>query len=772
MASSMEAPIYSALSIPTVTSRPSLSCLQWSGDGQVFFLSKGSVYILTPDRGVHSVAEPPGDGPNSHVKWFSTMIDFNPRDVYNWSIGSQEWGTVALGSLDVGLRAIACSPSNMTAKGGCVAAILSSSMDLSLWHTTKSPIRGEWVKLYEVTPFILELTSANAHSKAEQTVRSQVTTVSWSSHADFGVTPSPCLNGSLLATGTRGGTLMLFRFDNSALEHVTTVKVSDEWITHLAFSPWVPLEAGESETTLAYGTADGSVGQINIIQSLCSLPSLSKFTVDYTIQTRVEKFETLMFQPDNTGITALSWILPLGKMVLVRATPGIISLWSEPSSALGWFGRRSLRLCTQKLSVGSSSLQPVAGLHYVQQDDALLVFLFDGSVHVIQSLVTEPKLSDVSRNSGDLTSSNLSDRLRSTFVRTERSKVTKSDVNRVSGMIPYDDTSVVLWIQESAQPFNFEYKYDVLHESTFVAAKLCKSPPHDVFLQGLSKVLNSTKASFGATPLHLLRPIFLRQNDLLDLHSRVLETLLANADAYPPIPVLSPWSSDAGPQLRVEFRKSLKQHLFGCNVLHSLRLRLSLADFCWRQTTDLSKRDGYGGAAQQFLRSISMIILRILCRHLSAVVSCLEEEDIPFLMRIAVQSLLPTSPSDIRSDAERLLSALSARIPSFSKDQWEKQALVESCPACHLSVYLEGGDEAVCARGHSWGRCSVTTFISSTPMVRTCVGCTRKAFLPPSCRGPDGPSWLPASAQSWVVEEFLESVCRCLFCGNNFSSFL
>ena len=64
-------------------------------------------------------------------------------------------------------------------------------------------------------------------------------------------------------------------------------------------------------------------------------------------------------------------------------------------------------------------------------------------------------------------------------------------------------------------------------------------------------------------------------------------------------------------------------------------------------------------------------------------------------------------------------------------------------------------------------RCSVTTFILSTPWVRTCVGCSRKAFLPPSTH-----KELPTIAQVWVVEELLEAVHRCLFCNNGFVSIL
>ncbi|KAJ6568251.1 hypothetical protein DFH09DRAFT_1155051, partial [Mycena vulgaris] len=389
-------------------------------------------------------------------------------------------------------------------------------------------------------------------------------------------------------------------------------------------------------------------------------------------------------------------------MVLVRATLGVISLWSGDLSTLGWSGHRSLRLCTQKLSVGSSSLHPVSGLHYVPQEDALLVSLFDGSIHAIHSLTDEPELATAPRSLSAPTSYGLSRILRSTFARTEREKVSKHDVNRISGLISYDD-SIVMWVQESAQPSNFDYKYDVLHESTFVVARLCNSPTHDLFIYELSTILNTTKASSGATPLHLLRPIFLRLQDLPELQPRVLETLLANADKYPPIPVLALWVSDTNPQMRAEFRKILNQHLFGCNVLHSLRLRLAVADFGWRHTTDLSKADEYGEVAQQLLRTISFIVLTILCRHFSAVVTCLGENDFPFFMRIALQSLLPGAPSELRSEAEVLLNALSDHILSFSKETYEQQAMEEKCPACGLAIHFDGESEAFCPNGHSWG---------------------------------------------------------------------
>jgi hypothetical protein len=38
-------PIYAGLNFST-TASPSLTCLQWSGDGQVFFVTKNTIFIM------------------------------------------------------------------------------------------------------------------------------------------------------------------------------------------------------------------------------------------------------------------------------------------------------------------------------------------------------------------------------------------------------------------------------------------------------------------------------------------------------------------------------------------------------------------------------------------------------------------------------------------------------------------------------------------------------------------------------------------------------
>jgi general transcription factor 3C protein 4 len=142
------------------------------------------------------------------------------------------------------------------------------------------------------------------------------------------------------------------------------------------------------------------------------------------------------------------------------------------------------------------------------------------------------------------------------------------------------------------------------------------------------------------------------------------------------------------------------------------------------------------------------------------------------LLKSLVQSaggtipMLSAQPVSDSSAANREVSAAEENVQGIVG------VLDEICPACGLVVPLEDVTSAKCKNGHFWQRCSVTTFILSTPWIRTCVGCCRKAFLPPSALDGDKGQELPMIARGWVVEELLEAVKKCLFCGNGFVGIL
>lgn len=171
------------------------------------------------------------------------------------------------------------------------------------------------------------------------------------------------------------------------------------------------------------------------------------------------------------------------------------------------------------------------------------------------------------------------------------------------------------------------------------------------------------------------------------------------------------------------------------------------------------------------------------------------------MTRIIVQCMLPGSPDSLRDGATRSLERLQA---TCGKQELAPTNLEERCPACSTPIPLADLITATCPNGHIWGtpcpffipaaakfsrstdsdsahvffrvvRCSITSVILSTPMLRTCVGCTRKALLPPTqtLNSASGrPQMLPEASRCWVAEELLAACPRCLFCGNAFTRIL
>lgn len=96
--------------------------------------------------------------------------------------------------------------------------------------------------------------------------------------------------------------------------------------------------------------------------------------------------------------------------------------------------------------------------------------------------------------------------------------------------------------------------------------------------------LSTCGAASGFAPLYLLRPTLfhLSPTRLNHLHARLLQILRPEfIDDHSLNIAIHPWSGRLSPDMRSEFRNSLSNHLFGWDVLLSLRMRLSLADLAW-----------------------------------------------------------------------------------------------------------------------------------------------------------------------------------------------
>lgn len=380
-----------------------------------------------------------------------------------------------------------------------------------------------------------------------------------------------------------------------------------------------------------------------------------------------------------------------------------------------------------------------------------------------------------------ITSETLTESSRTFFVRAQQhasfgvsSVPDYMDVNRIDGFVPYDSCGTVAWIYEVSRPTDFSYKHEAKHACTLLVAPLWSADDEWVVKtieekMDWSKSGNGMRCATRVAAAHLLRGIFLHLADTTRferLRGALLNILDCDMQEDPSTTIVFPeWTRPCSEEIKTRLRKSLATQFFGWESFLRIRMKLALADGCWKLCQDAQMRNDFGQAARIHLAAISHRVLRILVRHLTAIVTTLSPADVPFVLRVVVQSLLPGSPSDLSSEAQALSDKVNAMMAIGQG--WD--GLHEMCPACHVEVPLQDITQATCLKGHLWARCSVTSFILSTAMVRTCIGCNRKALLPPSQSFPtEDDSWMPVAARSWVVKELLESVDRCLFCGNSF----
>ncbi|KAJ3872669.1 putative zinc-finger of transcription factor IIIC complex-domain-containing protein [Lentinula edodes] len=882
--------IYTSLNVPTVITSPSVNCLQWSEDGQAFFTSKSAVYIMTPEHGINfdvdsvlksSVDEDTDENPLSG--WFRTMIAIDKTDACRWTDYSQDWSATSLGSMDISVWAITLSPSQLTPDAGCILAILSSNMDLTLWIAGKNALKGEWKKITCVTTMLLDhFMKDTSLSATANTIAAQVLCIDWSSQPNFALSPAAGLDHSFLVCGNRAGTLLFIRHTDGSKDKISLqykLTVTDRWVLQVAFSKWILVRPLTCIALVAYSTPDGTIGFVRVTQTLQQTAKQTPFALPFTMSTAFEQLETKVLDTRKGALTALKWVDVPGRLpILAYTRPGTVHIWSpsdpspfsisHPTSTTTlyhppWLGVQTLTLKTPKqLSIDSSPLHQSTGMQYISARDALVLCLVDGSFHVVYGVAgvacsvpildyenvaaTGVRTTNVSTAAvavddrpRSLKSESISTTARGVFVRIERAAAvsnsnsagvgggagTFADAMRTSGMVFYDGgLGTVMWIHEPTRPADLSYKHDAKHNSILTVTRLWDGEDSDENVLGaLQRVLSDSQ--LGPAPLHHLRPIFfhLRQRArLARLHDRLLEILeIGDNEGGTEQPHQNTTNAYQDPMnIHLDLRNSLKRHLFGDEQLMRLRMKLSLTDFAWKLSSlDTIKQSQYGAIAQRLLARISHQNLIVVIQHLIGIINVIGRvssggravaPNIPFILRLILQSSLPSSsppplssssppsPEDLSliAEGQKLLKAVNGILPQGHTNNHLN--LSEICPACGVEVPFQNIINAACENGHRWSRCSITTFILSTAHVRTCIGCTRKAFLPPLSESredgedseqgggehaehqgqeknlfPKHSSLLPrAVSESWFVEELLEAVHRCLFCGNAFVSVL
>ncbi|RPD64172.1 hypothetical protein L227DRAFT_571740 [Lentinus tigrinus ALCF2SS1-6] len=828
-----ELPISSVLSLSAVSVPPSVKCLQFSQDGQVILLTKYAVHILTPDTGVSversSVIKQDSSklpsGSTHPLGWLRTMVEFDRSLAHQWPNDSKEWGAVSLGSLDPSLHAVALSPSNLTADAGCVLALLNSNLELTIWGASKNLLTGEWIRLQDVTSALETASAAKDPLLAVKNVlRNQSTCIAWSSQPQWGE-PMPPVEASSLAVGNRAGSVTFLRYDKTEkqMSVLKETQVADRWVSHLAWSAWNVPQDDTCEAMLACGSSDGSIAILTVRQTLNPKPTLTNISPDHALSLSIQLDDEKISGSDGRAITGLQWANPPGRSaILIYHKPGVIHLWSAPSSEAAWSGSRAFALRTQRRSVGSSALSPASGISYVPSCDMAVVSLSDGSFYVIHKLSVDPTLYPPPTE--PIQPDALSAASRSVFVRAE-SKASFKDVDRIHGAATYDGGSTFMWTYEASRPTDFSYKHDAKHISTFVVAQLWEEDVDERVLYDLAERVGHARSVSGEAPISILRPVLLHLREpsrIARLHPRILDILhrqpFNGVDATIAVPT---YSGDWTTELSCELRRSLTTQLFGWGSIQSQRMRYTVAVFCQKYAEAADIQQKFADAANLFLANIRSHVQMVLIRHLSAISGAISRSayDISFARRTIRQATTASEAAPaLAKEADTLLAQLSsapqpgppdAQISAASPAAelapiQDGHSMDELCPACNGVVPLQSMDAegAVCTNGHVWARCCVTSFLLATPMVRTCIGCSRKALLPPPvpARAAPGPSSSgdangsvdrPASQvgdsqappahspypragmggsynSARFVQDLLDATQRCPFCGNNF----
>ncbi|KAG1734860.1 uncharacterized protein EDB91DRAFT_1337762 [Suillus paluster] len=112
-------------------------------------------------------------------------------------------------------------------------AVLNSNAEVSLWAAANNHLKGEWTNIQDVTG------------------------LAWSKQPDYGIAPTPILDSSMLALGNRAGSIMFLRFNRNSdsggsVSYIHTEPLSDHWITHLSWSPWVIHGVGQCKDSRTY----------------------------------------------------------------------------------------------------------------------------------------------------------------------------------------------------------------------------------------------------------------------------------------------------------------------------------------------------------------------------------------------------------------------------------------------------------------------------------------------------------------------------------------
>ncbi|KAG8757302.1 hypothetical protein FRC12_010345, partial [Ceratobasidium sp. 428] len=178
------------------------------------------LYILfkqTPDFNSKSESKSSSEVAPSRdaFSWSKTAIH-DAEKARVWTDSNNEWCTITLGCLEPVWQSVTWSPSGLNKLGGCLLAVLTNNMEVSVWGPSKNPFTGEWSKLQNVTEDQIASFPAGESMSSKDVMQFQTCAIAWSSSFSEAASHLPATtNSSLLALGNRSGGVGFFYWDPS-----------------------------------------------------------------------------------------------------------------------------------------------------------------------------------------------------------------------------------------------------------------------------------------------------------------------------------------------------------------------------------------------------------------------------------------------------------------------------------------------------------------------------------------------------------------------------
>ncbi|KDE07454.1 hypothetical protein MVLG_02319 [Microbotryum lychnidis-dioicae p1A1 Lamole] len=775
--SNFELPRYniSTYNFTPLVSSPSPLSLNHAG--QILLLTREQINILTPATGYQTeqpivqsgaLANLTANANTSKGKEranaddptplpaFRTTIPIEKKDLINWGGWANEIhvGTAASGSLEHFWRDAAWSPLGLGPLGGCALVALSNNNEAIVYEPQKNAHKSQWVTAFDISSHLIRLllrdedpttpasdkpieTQEDRRRLATKIWECQSTAVAWSSavtgaYGDF----------SILAIGHRSGHVSLWRRAHNgdlSILHRYRLDPQASWITLLSWSNWIPSHDGTTTTGLLAATdSKGQTWVVEVSQFVSAGRPLlsdqeaapSEKTEDVWATKPIVVCETDQ-RPPTLAFTKL------GTVTFIDLEPNTSE---DPTSTYQPESSYELELTTQGDWMGTTPFAPCSGIEWYASSKILILSLESSAFYILAKTEAQWHFIDSSESVEDgypvtTTSAQVTRIARQVFLRTfsqtYATRARRQELQaaggtwkkgaRIYGLTGFGEDGELGWLYENVVPDVMNYKAIGHTRTQFVVLPILGDVKGEKQRERLQKLLGEPRNPLESSPLAVLRA-FLRYADETISNFAWTSSILTLLEAES-IPLETPIINSLID--RPTTAQAIYDHLYLDAALNALRYRELVTRFLARHTAlpkGLKRRTG------EVHRALARRIVHQVVTRLGELMSSAQEHLMPTELPISGRILL-TSASFTNAPLKfEDPSDVSSSLPDPDTLQHTFGGS-EHCPACSSPIALEGVRAARCERGHVWERCSITLKVVDTVVVRTCVGCERKALM-------------------------------------------